>query len=408
VAATLAILAAAVFAGRAVDARSEDHGPKDVVYNHLKGGATSFVRDLKNGEQIFIVINDTCPTQFEYEVEGFEKETPPPSIRYDFDLSTKKVPLVHDSRYGGYLVHMRKVEGRSACKGGDALVSKTLLISVRDITWDISFTGGFTVSSLTNPVFAIETDPDGTTKRVIEDSEKKDAVNLGIGAFVHVFHQRLPWLAPAFGLGIRSDSKTEYFLGGAVRLSDKAAINAGVAFGPVTRLPAGVDPDDAVTDDNLLTTLPTRTAPGFFVALSYSFLNARSHLDKPFAGGSSEQPVTTPAKSGDEPGASPEATACQVDVVESDRTKLEFGPEAAERSIQLIGSDNCDWNVTWLDQGDKEATKPPWISIELVHEPSRKDGQLTIRVGANHDPGKRTATFKVGSNPIVVTQIGGE
>lgn len=397
-------------AGPAALAADDKAGPKDVPYDHLNGGATSFVRDLKNGEQITVIITNTCPGQFEYEIRGFPKEAPPKvsglSVPAPKSLEPKKLPPVHDTKYGGYVIFIRKIDGKPACQGGENLGSQMLLISVREANWDLSFTGAFTISGLTNPVYGFKTDPDGQTKRVIEDQAKQDSASLGIAAFVHVFHQSHPWVAPVFGLGIRADSKTEYFLGGAIRMNDKAAINAGVVFGPVNRLPAGVNPGDVVTDDNLLTSPATRTGTSFFVAFSDPFLNVRSYLEKPFAGeaaGTAAPATTTPAVGG-------EPASCEVQATKDDMVKLAtLSSKGGTLELNLEATAECDWTLVWLDQKDKALDKgPAWVTrIDLTHQDKQKTGKVGLTFTENKTAEARTARFRLGTKTAIeLTQPG--
>ena len=61
-------------------------------------------------------------------------------------------------------------------------------------------------------------------------------------------------------------------------------VTSGVAIGPVTRLPDGVNLGDTVTDVNILKTRVTRHTATWFVSFSYSFLRSLDVLKKPFAG----------------------------------------------------------------------------------------------------------------------------
>jgi hypothetical protein len=392
-------VAPAAFAG-------DEPGPRDVHYDHQKGGQASITRDLKNGDQMTVFITHTCPTQFEYEIRGYEKETPPAATaKAVMGLSTKKLPLVHDSKYGGYVVSIRRIEGKDPCTEAGNVVnleSQTFLILVREATWDLSFTGGFTVSSLKNPVYAFKTDADGRTKHVVEDTDKVDAATLGIAAFVHVYHQKHPWIAPAFGIGIRTDNKTEYYIGGAFRMNDKAAINAGVVFGPVTTLPAGVKVGDTVTDNNTLNNLPTRTGRGFFVAFSYSFLNARGALEKPFAGAGAAAPAATGRATG-----GGESKPCAVSITKDDLVKATLAAAGGTQEIKLTATGSCDWKTVWLKPDGKTAMEQPdWVTeFILKHEGTEQTGTAKITVSANATKDPRTAKLRLGAADTEAIQL---
>jgi hypothetical protein len=214
-------------------------------------------------------------------------------------LDEKTLEQTHDDRYGGYVVRiLKKDTGEAATvimadQTKTELKPATFIIAVRTQKWSYEFAGAFTVNQLTDPVFALETrSTNGVEQQfLIEDEQARDTVKLGIGAFIHVFHDRLPWVAGTFGIGINSDSKATYYLGPTFRLSDAAGLTAGVVFGPIARLPAGTAVGQPAPDANVLNNLGTKIDKQFFVAVSYTFLGDRSEeqLSKPFAGGSTTQ-----------------------------------------------------------------------------------------------------------------------
>ena len=58
---------------------------------------------------------------------------------------------------------------------------------------------------------------------------------------------------------------------------------AGVVWGAVSTLPKGVAVGDPVSDPNLLNNLGTQTDKKWFFALTYSFIDTKDRLQKPFA-----------------------------------------------------------------------------------------------------------------------------
>src|SRR5260221_9050854 len=87
--------------------------------------------------------------------------------------------------------------------------------------------------------------------------------------------------------------------GRGVRMGDKATVNFGRTWGSTSRLPNGVAVSDPVTDDNVLNNLGNRTVKRWFLGLSYSFIDRKERLLKPFA----EAPPSTVAKGAAAPAA---------------------------------------------------------------------------------------------------------
>ena len=132
--------------------------------------------------------------------------------------------------------------GPITAKDGEKLVDLndiTLIIAVNNQQFQYEFAGAFSISSLTDPQYATDkVTADGKdTLVVIRDEEAEDERRLGLGAYIHVFHDKLPWAAATFGLGIASDNKVTYFVGPSVRLGKAMAVTVGPVWGAVTRLP---------------------------------------------------------------------------------------------------------------------------------------------------------------------------
>ncbi len=268
--------------------------PGTIVFDHLATNASrSYSIHLAAGDPITVNIENTDPTQFDYRIAGIEvSETPPavpgPAAAGDTALETVTLEERYDSKYGAYLVEIARKSGASGqiTVGGQPkqLNSVTLVINVEQLTWNLEFAGAFTGTNLADPVFSLqaETSEGEEVQIVISEPDKEDEATLGLGAFIHVYHQRRPSFAGTFGIGIQSDSDASYFLGGTWRFSDKAALTAGAVWAPVDRLPAGVRLGDAVSDANTLSNLGSKIEQGWFVGISYTFLNVRDFFQKPF------------------------------------------------------------------------------------------------------------------------------
>jgi hypothetical protein len=142
--------------------------------------------------------------------------------------------------------------------------------------WDMALTGGFVISGLTDPVYALGNVTGQATRVVIRETAQESSANVGVAMFGQVYHDRYSWIAPlSFGIGIRGDSRATFYLGSALRFGSHASFTAGVAVGPVASLPAGVVEGRAVTDTNFLSNLVTRTTRSWFTGVTYTFASLR-------------------------------------------------------------------------------------------------------------------------------------
>jgi hypothetical protein len=285
-----AILTVALFPLIAVAAAPAPTPPTpDVVFKHPEGKARIFTLDLNPGQRFVVQIQDTCPDAFDYSYVGIERGAKEPSEQKEKKaLEPKDLAIVYDQQYGGYVFHISAKPGVNpgdTCTDGEKLMPLSFIVSVNQRSWNLSFSGGFTVSGLTNPEFSIVT-TDGV-KKVIRETDKENTRKLGVASFVHLFHDDVQWkqLHPAlgFGLGINNDNRTEYMLAGALRFGDKATINIGRVWGSIDRLPNGTTFDTPITDDNILSNKGTQVVSRWFFALSYSFIDTKDRLTKPFA-----------------------------------------------------------------------------------------------------------------------------
>jgi hypothetical protein len=142
--------------------------------------------------------------------------------------------------------------------------------------WDLALTGGFVVSGLVDPVWALGNVTGQATRVVLRQPEQENSVNLGVAMFAQVYHDRYRWVAPlSFGIGLRGDARATFYLGSALRFGPHASLTAGMAIGPVAALPAGVVEGRPVTDTNFLTDLGTRTQHSWFTGVTYTFASIR-------------------------------------------------------------------------------------------------------------------------------------
>jgi hypothetical protein len=387
------VLLISMRAAAALPADTPPPATKDVHFDHLKeGGDLAFTRNLSDGEKFTVFVDNTCPDVFSYEVHGIMRaaeDTSGAGQKAGKKLESKSLPVVHDAKYGGYIVTITRTAETNPCEGAEKLKSRTLVISTPLLEWDLAFSGGFTVSSLSSPQYYLRPHPTETGKKQVqEDTGAKDAVNLGIASFVHLYHHRWPGLAGVFGLGIRDGNKTEYYLGGGLRFSDKATFNGGLVFGPVSRLPTGVDTTKGVTDDNVLTNLPTRIAKGVFFGISYSFINVRDKLQQPFAGAA--------GASGAAASAAPKAAACSVTLDKTDVIKLAATKDATEK-VKVTGSPaTCEWKVVGV---------PSWVTFDATAGTGEKTLTMTTKEPNGTGVERPPAKIDIGDKTLTITQL---
>lgn len=396
VAATLA--AGSVLPISATAQQAAEKNVRFASFDHLNtAGDRSYQLHLSDGETFQVRILNTCPDVFSYEIHGIvREEAGSGGVDQRSGGQLKKehvIPVVHDEKYGGYIVTIKRTLATAPC--GDAtakLENRTLMISTPKMSWDLSFSGGFTLSSLNSPHYYLRPHPsEAGQKQIQEDPDKTDDANLGIASYVHLYHHRMPWLAGMFGLGIRDNNKTEYYLGGGLRFSDKATFNLGAVFGPVSRLKDGNNLTDAISDDNVLTDLPSRTRRGFFVGLSYSFIDVRGKLQQPFAGSTGAAGATGKTETGKP---AEKAGACAVAF---DATEVTLGAAAnANATVNLKTTpEGCPWKVT--------DGVPAWASLT----PTEGKGNAALKITAtqaNSTPKERTSVVDINGVSFTIKQ----
>ncbi len=358
--------------------------PVKVTYDHLNDNQNRiYTIEASRGDEFVVRILRTCLEDFEYGVQPVRRPPSPDSFRSAqlTALAPKDITITYDPQYSGYIINIRpKATGApSTCYASDdpnapaetknkpaELNTTTLTIGVNEQKWNVSFSGAFTVAGLTNPVFALKTVEGHTDKQVVEE-DKRDSATLGVASFIHVYHSRVPWVAPMFGLGITQDSRPSYYFGGGFRFSDRATFNGGLALGPITRLPNGLAIKDFTSDANALANLGTRIVPSWFIGISFSFIDVGDRFKKPFTEATDTKPADTkPADSkgqqAPQDGAKANAAkpnsqtshaaageAC-IKALTPDLRTMEFDSDGkpiglASSSIQVSAPDTCDWGI---------------------------------------------------------------
>jgi hypothetical protein len=242
---------------------------------------------VQPGDSFKLVVENTCPEKFEFSSEPIPTAPPRPTVEAPgpCPLGLKELTLVHDNRYSGYIVNIKRTQPGAitvqVSGKPKTLEDVTLVITFAKSPWDYELAGGFTFSQLTDPEFGLvtRTIDGGEETFVVRDRAAEDDLSLGAGAFIHVFHRRnLRPLALTFGLGISEQAAPAYYAGLSWRWGGHGALTLGYNWGEVDRLPAGTSFDEPV-DSNLLSSLGSRVDGDWFFGLSYTFLNPGT---KPF------------------------------------------------------------------------------------------------------------------------------
>jgi hypothetical protein len=259
-----------------------------VVFDHRGGQRTAIHQlSLGNGQEFDVVINNTAEDCFDYSIERVESSrTALEAVAGAISLAPKVLSLKHEEKFGGYIVSVQRRSSEGGCGEGEAgrLKDSTIIVSVETPGWEVEVSGGFTASGLTNAVYGTVKNQAGDDIVVLDDSARDDA-SLGVASFLHVYHKGQPWWTPSlgFGLGINETSKPTYHLGAFWRLGRTTLLGGGIVLGSVDRLPVGVEVGGALSDPNLIATLPTRVEAQWFVGISFSFLGGKEPFEKPFA-----------------------------------------------------------------------------------------------------------------------------
>jgi len=251
------------------------------------------------GQEFVIRILNTVPECFDYNFEGvlppkamaeraakaaLPKPEPLQEQNVDFNVT-------HDPQFGSYKITItakdlpKDSKLKEQC---EALQQKqnTFIVTVTTYAWTVGLAGAFTADKLTDPVFSLRAGKQGDQDGYFVERNKsaEDSFRLGAAAMIHLYHSDpnrfnglglskigLNWAPLSFGLGIDNGSQVHYFLGTSLKFGDQAFLTAGWVFGPRKRLPDGVH--DFTTDQNALSSLPTKTSSAFFVGISYTFIS---------------------------------------------------------------------------------------------------------------------------------------
>ena len=208
------------------------------------------------------------------EIDGRGDDPAPSSIVFRF---------IHDESVPGYTLHPKKISGRCD-EGYDMSLyyvgEEGWDVKVVTEGWKLGFSGAYTLSSLTDPVYFLdpakdENDMDGFIVR--RNSSAEDSTNQDLAVMAHLYHNRkfrighsqVSWAPISLGIGF--NDSTSYYVGTSFRFGTAMYLTLGGVFGDTPFLPANVSQGDFTMDANSLTTLGERSDTGIFLGFSYKF-----------------------------------------------------------------------------------------------------------------------------------------
>jgi hypothetical protein len=295
------LFAIALCVATARSTAAADATPTDFVFNHLGVNANqSFATALRPDQPFTVTIQNTCATQFDYRMYG----VPTPEIRTgdtrstNNPLSTVVLKDTYDSKFGSYLVEIKKKAGGRACTNAGTtadLNEVTLVIAVTPIEWEIGQDAALTLSIKSHRAWttqavavagATAAAPSTVQKfKVVRDTDHEDPVR---GNFVTMTHLYGPGanngLALGFGL---VDNDAEYYFGWSWGLGPRnhrvLNVTAGAVLTPVGALPAGIHQDDLLDDAATLKDFKVRHLFRAYVGFTATFLRSNGGAEKPQA-----------------------------------------------------------------------------------------------------------------------------
>lgn len=273
---------------------------------------------VKRGQRVNVRVENTYPDCFSFEVQSeLEKDakamgrtdnlTPCESRAQDVGFDVPQDDSGSNITFKLKAVKTSSVEC-SCDRAHQELREASFLMRTVIRGWDVAFTGGFTIASLTDPVFRLDpttrlvddpspdASPDATISevgfRVAEAHDKRDSERLGVAAMVHVnpvpwLKGRVSWSPLSFGLGVNTKASMTYMLGTSLSFHGKAYLTGGLFFAPIHRIPNNlsegqfVKSTDAQAAQASLDEPPSRIDRGWFLAFSGRFGGdtARSSLE---------------------------------------------------------------------------------------------------------------------------------
>jgi hypothetical protein len=396
------------------DCEAAAAGRAFVCFDHAAGRWIKSIGEIRRaGEPLAVVVIHTDPTH----ITAIAKPvSPDPKLQSALPACARdgaSVDTVFPDGEGRYTLEITV----AGCTGLPDVAPTEFRVDI--LNWEQAVAGAFVGSEHRDPLFSTYTRQVGDQTLTFVDREPEDRENdvrLGLGSFIHLYHEgavrKLPWLPTglSFGLGIGEENRTSYSVGLSWRLGDKAFLTGGYSWAPVDRLPTGVrtcarsaescDPGFALTDPNRIANLDERTEGALFVGLSYTFIELGSFFQDRFkeaikAGGTSSA------------GQTPTATSISPADLELKLDKSQYSPGetvklTAKSKKAPTGNDRLrilvpDFlEVSALNDWEACSGTPSCFELKKEKFTVNKDSTIEFKVKAGAAPGTFSAVLSVG------------
>lgn len=289
----------------------------DVRFDHAKDGNATQNIDASPGDAIRVTIEQTCPEFFDFVHSSFSEIRVDPTEsggcgrdpqaalakKNHCILKAQTLEFTHSPDASTYLIEVTRKQGDAEPTGitqemfqeftsnncdipaqwsasPKKLPDRRYVLNV-DSTWALGMSGGFTISSVTDPRYAVIDDPGSVTTPpgsiVVQNGAAEDEYNLGFAGFVHVHNRKWRWkdisIAPTFGIGVGDQNTLSGFAGVGFGAGNIGYINVGWNWRQVDRLPTGQQLGAPPISDNVLSDIPKRVDDGWFIGFSFRFMS---------------------------------------------------------------------------------------------------------------------------------------
>lgn len=278
------------------------------TYNHRSGADVTYTLTLKSGSKFTIVVENTCPTEFDYRMVGVTKPPAPASTLRKggkAPLTTVNVEGKYDSEYAGYDLQIRAKEQPARCIDATNhevtdLKPVTVHVIIKPIEWEVGQDAALTLTAQVSRAWTTiptseqvtTTDASGrsatasvTRFKVVRDKDGEDQLRVNFATMTHFYRPNQNW-GPALGFGLVDNNVEYYFgVGGGVGERNRRVLNwiVGAVYTPINRLPAGIKEDDLLADAASLKDFRKGHVVRPFVGITATFFRSSGNEQKPVA-----------------------------------------------------------------------------------------------------------------------------
>lgn len=278
----------------------------EIQINHkTRAQSLSGLAEVARGETVTITVEETNNGCFSYNAKQLRDPTSGNKAAGGGPLPVSPVVIktTHQRAVTQYEVKIDKIttsaKDSAECKEiYKSHAEGTWQVPVTTVGWNAEFSGGLVVDGLTDRKYSLQPGTGGNFT-VTRDRGSEDRTNQRLGLFVHLVDTRnarnkdITWVPVTVGIGF--DDKARYMLGTGYKFGDQWFLTAGVVTGKRASLPVGVSEGMSTTNQNLLSTMGSRSSTSWFISFTFNFLGDTSR--------SSIQGLFPAPKGEDQPGA---------------------------------------------------------------------------------------------------------